>query len=140
MPIAGALARDVARHGIWRCVVIDAEHSTLLGLGRRGFRTGYTPSTSLDRYTAVRDTYCCLPSCHRRATQADHRTKYRDGGATCECNLQRLCTRHHRLKDNGYFTVITATDPHDPPGTLTWTTSHGYLIKRRPPTLDARAA
>jgi hypothetical protein len=40
-PITADLARNLARQATFRCVIVDDEHRTVLGLGKPTFRTGY---------------------------------------------------------------------------------------------------
>ncbi len=136
-PVPAAMAREAATTGTWRCAVVDQQHGTLLGLGRSSFTPAYKPGGALDRFTRVRDQTCTFPGCHSRATDLDHGVKHRRGGVTCECNCARLCRRHHRLKDAGWFTMARSEDPDDPPGTLVWTTRSGRVHKRRPRSLTA---
>jgi hypothetical protein len=132
------MARDIAARGAWRCAVVDAEHGTLLGLGARTFTPDYRPGAALQRFVRVRDQHCSVPGCHARADRGDldHRDPH-PHGATCECNLQALCRKHHRRKHRGGLDAEPSTEPSteatDPPGTMTWTTRAG-LSYRQPPT------
>lgn len=138
-PIAAAMAREVAgaaTDGTWLCAVTDDRpghvHGTLLGLGRSTFSPGYVPPRATWRFVTVRDGTCRFPGCHRRAERCDldHRVRHRDGGATCECNLQALCRRHHRLKHETPLRVS-----HDCVAGSTWSTRTGHEYRAAPPTL-----
>ena len=50
-PIAAAMARDIAGHGVWRCAVVDDVHGTVLGLGKSTYRAGYVPGPALQHLT-----------------------------------------------------------------------------------------
>jgi hypothetical protein len=83
---------------------------------------GYRPSPTLARLIRARSATCCYPGCRRPAIQCDldHTIPYEDGGLTCDCNLEPLCRRHHRLKQAEGWTL---TQPS--PGVLAWLTPAG---------------
>ena len=164
-PVAAAVARQIIRDaarssgggsGItWRCVVVDDVHGTVLGVGAPLRVPRHDPLPRLADLVRTSEPTCCFPGCRIRARDCDldHRIPYRaddpggddGGGATCSCNLQPLCRRHHRLKTAGLINVrvVVGTEterhggspgaPPPAPGTLEFTTVTG-LRYRRPPT------
>jgi Domain of unknown function (DUF222) len=161
-PIAGALARQIARDAArlnpatttWRCVVVDDQHGTVLGVGRPVSTPHHDPPTRLADLARRAHPFCVFPGCRIPATRCDldHRIPYRpglgdgnahhSGGATCGCNLYPLCRKHHRLKTAGLLTVRPDTDHPDhprPPGGLIWTTSAGLTYPPPGPARDPAA-
>jgi hypothetical protein len=122
-PVAARMARDLATDAIWRCIVVDTTHGTVLGVGKSTYTPAYTPGAALTRFLADAAPHCAVPGCTIRGWRCDqdHRVPY-PNGPTCECNIRPLCRRHHRLKTAGLLTITRSTDPGDPPGTLTFTT------------------
>ncbi len=136
--VPAAMARELVAHltadpatSTWRCAVTDDRpgrpRGTLLALGRPTHGPRYTPGAATRDFVDTRDATCRFPGCRQPAgtgrTDLDHRIPWRPdarGGPTCDCNLQVLCTHHHRLKHESRFTVDTDAD-----GTLTWTTPTG---------------
>lgn len=85
-----------------------------------------------------RDGYCVFPTCDRVAHtgQIDHREPHPGGrakrkldalGLTSYSTLQSLCTRHHRLKTHGGWTVYDIGD-----GRLEWHSPDGRVYQRDP--------
>ncbi len=119
-PIAGALARQIARDAArlnprtttWRCVVVDDEHHTVLGVGRPVSTPKHDPPSRLADLVRRVHPFCVFPGCRIPAARCDidHRVPY-PAGATCSCNLQPLCRAHHRLKTAGLIAVHA--DPTD---------------------------
>lgn len=83
-----------------------------------------------------RDGYCVFPTCDRTAHtgQIDHREPHPGGratrklealGLTSYSTLQSLCTRHHRLKTHGGWTVYDLGD-----GRLEWHSPDGRVYHR----------
>ena len=109
-PIPAALARQIATDAArdhpttttWRCVPIDDRHRTVLGVGDTIPTPRHDPTPRQRDLVTTADPTCVWPGCSRRSTQhgvdIDHRIPYQDGGATCPCNLQALCRRHHRTE------------------------------------------
>jgi HNH endonuclease len=93
-------------------MLIDPADGSVLEVSRRRF-----PSPGLRRFVEARDRTCSFPGCLRPAQQCDidHVTPHGKGGWTAKENLEPACKHHHRLKDEGGWTV---TRPH--PGRLTW--------------------
>ena len=116
--VARALALDAARDRpdtvTWRCVIVDGEHGTVLGVGRPLSTPRHDPPARLaDLVRAIHPT-CPFPGCTvpARRCDLDHRHPYEHGGPTCSCNLIPLCRTHHRLKGSGLVTVHPATPPN----------------------------
>ena len=132
--IGADLARSLAVDGVWRCVAVDGEHGTVLGVGRTTFRPGYVPGRALREFTAVAAPECAVPWCHTRGEvcDLDHRVPHAHGGSTCACNTHPLCRRHHRLKSAGYLRCAPSTDPRHPPGTCVCTTRAGRRVVAPP--------
>jgi hypothetical protein len=153
--IAQQIIRDAARAtgddpasgpGItWRCVVVDDVHGTVLGVGSPLRVAKHDPPPRLADLVRTSEPTCCFPGCRIRARDCDldHRIPYdegdpdgdRGGGATCSCNLQPLCRRHHRLKTAGLIEVRVidpADDPSAASGTLEFTTVTGLRYRRSP--------
>jgi hypothetical protein len=124
-PIPAALARQLAPDpsGTWRRLVTD-EHGRLVDYGRSTYR----PPTALAEHVMARDRTCRFPHCTRTARHCDldHRTRWADGGHTNAANLQPLCRRHHRLKDElGWQPRLTGD------GDTTWTSPTGHRYTAR---------
>jgi len=134
-PIAAAMARDIAAHGVWRCAVIDDVHGAILGLGKSTYRAGYVPGPALQHLTRTIYRTCAFPGCRTTATSTrcdwDHVRPW-PGGSTCSCNGQPLCRSHHRMKTTGLLRIEPSTDPAHPAGTWIWTTLTGrrYLARQ----------
>ena len=129
--LARRLAADAARATpttTWRCVIVDDEHGTVLGVGRPISTPLHNPPPRLVNLIRSMEPTCCFPGCRIAATRCDldHRIPYDEadpdrGGRTCSCNLQPLCRTHHRLKTTGLIRVREVDpceDPSAPPGTL----------------------
>lgn len=134
-PIAADLARDLATGGTFRCVATDDEHGTVLGLGQRTYRDGYTPGQRLQDLSRTVWRRCAYPGCATRATTSrcdlDHAEPWPEG-VTCDCNVQPLCRRHHRMKTHGRIVLERSTDPADPPGTRYWRLPTGRVYRSCP--------
>ncbi|MBI4940738.1 MAG: HNH endonuclease, partial [Actinobacteria bacterium] len=126
-PIPADAIRDLATHGVFRCLVIDGEHGTVLGVGKNTFSPGYVASERLKLLIEHAHPTCTGPHCTKAAWRCDvdHQTPYARGGATCECNMRPLCRACHRLKTAGLLKPQRRNHPGDPPGTTTWTTRTG---------------
>ena len=133
-PIAADLARDLAANGIWRCLAVDDQHGTVLGVGTGTFTPGYSPGAKLRQFLQHATPTCGVPRCGTAAWRCDldHARPHGHGGSTCDCNVRPLCRRHHRLKTAGLLTLTPSTDPHDPPGTWTYTTRTGRAYTAHP--------
>jgi hypothetical protein len=128
--ITATLARDLASNATWRCAVTDGIHGPVLGLGHTAYTPAYTPTRRLAELVRVIRPRCAFPGCRARADRCDldHRLAW-PGGSTCDCNLQPLCRRHHRLKTTG---LITARG--EPGGrALLWTTRAGLTYRTPEP-------
>ena len=123
---ARKMAWDVAADGVWRCVVTDDVHGTVLGLGTSTFSPGYEPPEKLRRLINARDRHCTFPGCRTAAAvcDKDHQEPW-PRGATCDCNLFNRCTHHHRVKHETRFGVRFSNDAKHPPGTVIWTSPTG---------------
>jgi Domain of unknown function (DUF222) len=142
-PIPAALARQVAAEALrdhptttsWRCVVVDDEHRTVLGVGDLIPSPRHDPPRRVARLVRAINPTCAYPGCPAPARRCDldHRIPYEEGGATCSCNLQSLCRRHHRLKGTGMVDVEPVLDPEEPVGTLRWISWTGREYLHRPP-------
>jgi Domain of unknown function (DUF222)/HNH endonuclease len=62
---------------------------------------------ALKRYLWARDATCRAPGCGRAAGRCDidHVQRHEHGGPTGPQNLALLCRSHHRIKDDGYWSV-----------------------------------
>ena len=121
-PIPAALARQIAQDAArdhpasttWRCVPIDDVHRTVLGVGDTIPTPRHDPTPRQRDLVSTADPTCVWPGCGHRSTghgvDIDHRIPHDQGGATCPCNLQPLCRKHHRMKGSGLIT--SAPDPH----------------------------
>jgi hypothetical protein len=127
--ICASAARDMLAGDVrLRMALTDAVSGQLLHLSS----TTYRVPQQLAHHVVTRDQTCRMVGCHRPAERCDldHVTKYREGGATCACNLAPLCRRHHRMKDEGGWQLV---NQH---GRLVWTTPSGRSYAVRPEPLD----
>jgi hypothetical protein len=89
--------------------------------------TSYETPDRLTEQAAHVDGSCVFPWCTRpaRSADCDHVTPHADGGATCSCNIARLCRRHHRLKTHTawHYDVLER-------GSYLWTSPHGLQLLR----------
>ena len=125
----GPVVADMARETIeamgqtmrWRFQV--THEGRLVHEGRLRRR----PTPDQASYVRARDETCQAPGCDRPAEQCqiDHITRWDDGGPTLEFNLEALCVRHHRAKDDGGFQVRRTDDG------LVWTTPRGHTYPVR---------
>ncbi|WP_088289882.1 HNH endonuclease signature motif containing protein [Kineosporia sp. A_224] len=126
-PIPADAVRDLARNGVFRCLVVDGEHGTVLGVGKNTFSPGYVASERLKLLLEHAHPTCTGPHCEKASWRCDvdHQTPYAQGGATCECNTRPLCRACHRLKTAGLLVPQRRHRPGEPPGTTTWFTRTG---------------
>lgn len=82
----------------------------------------YQPTESQRHEVIARYGCCNFPGCTTAASkcQMDHLQEYNRGGPTATWNLHPLCTKHHRLKTLGEYTVEM-----DPQGTTIWRSKDG---------------
>lgn len=130
-PVLADIARQVAdrRHdALWRFVVTDTDSGIPIVTGT----TRRRPTASQRRDVAALNRTCVFPGCRMPASNcdADHRTRWVDGGATRVDNLAPLCRRHHRIRHSpgwGYERL--------PNGDYLWTTPLGHMYTKsgRPP-------
>jgi hypothetical protein len=92
----------------------------------------YVPSRRLKHLVRARNQLCTAPACNAQAVYCDldHTDPY-PGGATCQCNLNPKCRRHHRTKQAPGWKVTQPT-----PGTAVWTTPSGRTHATRPTVYD----
>jgi hypothetical protein len=139
-PITADLARAIAHHegGTWRRLVTDPRTGALLDYGHRV----YAAPARLKRFVQGRDVTCRWPNCTQPAAlcQFDHIIRW--PLITAVRNGQSLCTRHHRIKDEGgwrHELLTPATHPHEYPryieGTIKITTGAGQVYYSSPPTI-----
>jgi Domain of unknown function (DUF222)/HNH endonuclease len=74
---------------------------TATGSQRSTAGTGRRPTAGDAAFVRARDRRCRFPTCRVPAAggDIDHRIRHTDGGPSTVDNLQLLCRRHHRLKD-----------------------------------------
>ncbi|MBI4940231.1 MAG: HNH endonuclease, partial [Actinobacteria bacterium] len=126
-PIPADAIRDLVTHGVFRCLVVDGEHGTVLGVGKNTYTPGYVASERLKLLIEHAHPTCTGPHCAKAAWRCDldHAEPYAQGGPTCCCNMRPLCRTCHRLKTAGLLVPEQRQHPGDPPGTVTWTTRTG---------------
>lgn len=119
---AQLLADMVAVTDVWR------EPDTRLlhhGITRR------RPTATDAAYVRARDRRCMFPGCRMPASRCDidHRRRHTDGGPSTTDNLQPLCRRHHRAKDERGWRLCQFGDSH-----YLWTSPLGqsYLVRPEP--------
>jgi hypothetical protein len=124
-PITAELARELAKDGAFRRMIIDPLTGRTLDLGRSRYR----PSEPLRRFVEARDWTCQFPGCLRRATHCDldHGRDYDQLGHTDACNLHALCRMHHNLKTTKLWKVDI-----EPDGSEIWTTALGFVYRKPP--------
>lgn len=87
------------------------------------------------RLVEDRDAGCRYPGCAAASYLENHHiVHWSDGGATDLENLVSLCSAHHRMQHQGYFTI--GGDPNTPDG-LEFRTHHGRVIEVQRPGPDA---
>jgi len=89
----------------------------------------YAPARGCERFVRARALRCQAPGCRVPAARCDldHRRAHAAGGATCPCNLDVLCRRHHLAKHHfGWSAVPTSEDPRD--AGLRWTSPLGRTV------------
>ena len=133
-PIPADAVRDLATNGVFRCLVVDGRHGTVLGVGKNTFSAGYVASERLKLLVEHTSPTCTAPHCEKPSWRCDldHATPYAQGGATCACNVRPLCRSCHRLKTAGLLVPEQRHHPGDPPGTTTWTTRTGRTYTALP--------
>ncbi|WP_018019006.1 HNH endonuclease signature motif containing protein [Corynebacterium ciconiae] len=89
----------------------------------------YQPTESQRHAVIARYGSCNFPGCTMAASkcQMDHAKEYNRGGPTATWNLQPLCTKHHRLKTLGEYTVEL-----DPQGNAIWRSKDGEEVTSVP--------
>ncbi|MBI4940592.1 MAG: DUF222 domain-containing protein [Actinobacteria bacterium] len=135
-PIPADAIRDLVRNGVFRCLVVDGEHGSVLGVGKNTYSPGYVASERLKLLVEHAHPTCTAPHCGKASWRCDldHAEPYAQGGATCACNVRPLCRACHRLKTAGLLVPEQRDDPDDPPGTITWTTRTGRAYTALPHT------
>ncbi|WP_088290378.1 HNH endonuclease signature motif containing protein [Kineosporia sp. A_224] len=133
-PIPADAIRDLVKNGVFRCLVVDGEHGTVLGVGKNTFSPGYVASERLKLLIEHAAPTCTGPHCVRPSWRCDldHAKPYARGGSTCSCNVNPLCRPCHRLKTAGLLVPEQRDDPDAPPGTTTWTTRTGRAYTALP--------
>ncbi|WP_088282230.1 HNH endonuclease signature motif containing protein [Kineosporia sp. A_224] len=126
-PVPADAVRDLVTNGVFRCLVVDGEHGTVLGVGKNTYSPGYVAGERLKLLLEHAHPTCTGPHCGKASWRCDidHQTPYAQGGATCECNTRPLCRACHRLKTAGLLVPEQRNQPGEPPGTITWTTRTG---------------
>jgi hypothetical protein len=99
----------------------------VLDLAEHLSSTAYETPDRLAEQAAHVDGSCVFPWCTRpaRSADCDHVHEHAAGGATCSCNIARLCRRHHRLKTHTawHYDVLER-------GSYLWTSPHGLRFLR----------
>ena len=143
-PIPAQMARELAADAVWRCAAVDDDpgsptHAALVALGRTTYTPKYVPGEHARRFITLRDGTCRFPGCQAQAATGDldHRIPHTRGGPTCDCNLQSLCRRHHRLKHEGGITVrrgtsVASVESALRPDAVTWTMPSGRTYTTEP--------
>jgi Domain of unknown function (DUF222) len=108
----------------FRAVVYDDETGELKGLSS----IRYVPPRALGDHVRHRDVTCRFPGCRRSARRCDvdHCRPWQHGGVTEICNLQCLCRKHHRLKQNPAWRVRSDGS------TTEWRAPTGHTYTTRP--------
>ena len=90
----------------------------------------YKPSKKMRRFLVARDEHCRFPGCRQPAMKCDqdHTKAYAKGGATCICNLECLCRRHHTLKHSPGWSLTQLSN-----GRIRWGTPLGKNYNSDPP-------
>ena len=126
-PIPAQAVRELVTDGVFRCVVTDGVHGTVLGVGRSTFTPGYTPGGRLRLLSRHAFAVCDVPGCEKAwwRCDLDHQVPYAEGGPTCSCNVRPLCRTHHRLKTAGLLVPVWSGPPGQPRSELRWVTRTG---------------
>ena len=108
----------------WDRVMTDPYTGCVLAVDR------YKPSKKMRRFLVARDEHCRFPGCRRPAMKCDqdHTKAYAKGGATCVCNLECLCRRHHTLKHSPGWSLTQLSN-----GRIRWGTPLGKYYNSDPP-------
>jgi hypothetical protein len=136
-PLSAEVARQMATAASnpatrW-CLTVTGADGKSLHHGHLAYR----PPAAMAHLVRTLQQTCRFPGCTRPSKDCDldHRIPYEHGGATCPCNLQPLCRRHHRTKQAKGWTLTQQADR------LAWTTPAGktYLTETtQPPSPAAR--
>lgn len=112
-------ARELARDATWRRILFDPVDRDVIEVAHRRH-----PSPALVRHVRARNRRCVFPGCSRAAESCDtdHTVPYGQRGPTTARNLGPLCRHHHRLKDEGPWTLEQPT-----PGRFVWTSPTGRM-------------
>ena len=108
----------------WDRVMTDPYNGCVMAVDR------YKPSKKMRRFLVARDEHCRFPGCRRPAMKCDqdHTKAYAEGGATCICNLESLCRRHHTLKHSPGWSLTQLSN-----GRIRWGTPLGKYYNSDPP-------
>ncbi|MDN3353966.1 HNH endonuclease signature motif containing protein [Actinomadura sp. DC4] len=135
-PLTAEVARQMAAVASspatrW-CVTVTGADGEPLHHGHLNYR----PPAAMAHVVRALQPTCRFPGCTRpsRDCDLDHRVPYEQGGATCPCNLQPLCRRHHRTKAAKGWTVTQSADR------LAWTTPAGKTYRTEPERPSSAAA
>jgi hypothetical protein len=92
----------------------------------------YRPSRKLSHLIRARTTTCSAPGCTAQAIhcELDHTIPH-PAGATDECNLSPLCSRHHHAKHAPCWKL-----QQPEPGVMQWTPPNGRVYTTRPTRYD----
>jgi hypothetical protein len=120
-PIAADSARELAMHGPWRGLLLDAyRHAEALSVDT------YRPTAVIKEFsTLYAGGTCSAPGCTTPVQELDHTVPW-PKGKTDVAQLRGYCMRHHRQKHEHH----TATLDED--GTLRWTTPQGRRYTTQP--------
>jgi hypothetical protein len=102
----------------FRGVIYDDETGAFIAATALTYRL----PAPIAEHVRLRDRICRMPGCRQpaRRCDVDHVHAWHKGGATTECNLQCLCRRHHRLKQNPAWRIRYQD------GYATWTAPNGH--------------
>lgn len=135
-PLTAEVARQMATAASSRatrwCLTVTGADGEPLHHGHLAYRP---PAAMAHMVRALQPT-CRFPGCTRpsKLCDLDHRIPHEQGGATCSCNLQPLCRRHHRTKQAKGWTVTQSVDR------LAWTTPAGKTYLTETEWLSSAAA
>jgi hypothetical protein len=125
--IPASVARELASDATWKRFITDPQTGNLLDYGREK----YEPPQALVDFLLARDRTCRFPGCRQPSSRSDidHAQSWESGGETKPENLGLLCRRHHRLKTNGRWDLVSNSD-----GSCEWTSPAGkkYFVPARP--------
>jgi hypothetical protein len=111
--------------------VIEAETGTLASLTTKAYR----PPKAIADFVTTRDGTCRMWGCSRAAERCDvdHARPWPDGETT-PTDLEALCRRHHRFKQQNRWRPVLQPD-----GTLTWRGPNGATRTTEPQHRTVRA-